>query len=242
MQIISGAEAYRRLRSPENLLNKIAPPPTVGIVDSGENERSESSEVSDSSSLPEEAIPSEVSHLAHSPHPELSTQHTELLEGVLEMVDADGRLPPKYRGQRGKQMPDVLRAMIGIDGHFESTQVVAKEYGVSPTQVSQYKAGKVGGKDDEDLQTQIESELGKVRKKAQRKLMQALSLIDRDSMAGLDAVQLANIAHRMSAVVNQSIPAHLKEAKDANEKRPQFVVVVPPMNDEAKYKQIEVGG
>lgn len=247
MQIISGTEAYRRLTSPDNIINKIgqsrSEPSAVGIVDSKveQNETDQTNESSQISIPLDEAILPETRPSNDSTHPVLSSTHEELLNGVLEMVDEDGKLPAKYRGQRGKQMPHILRAMIGIEAHYDKTQDVAKEYGVSDSLVSGYKSGKVGNKPSEDLQVQIESELGRVRKQATRKLMKALALIDTDSMAGLDAVQLSTVAAKMSTVVQQSIPAHMKEAaKDENDKRPQFVVMVPQMLDETKYKQIEV--
>ncbi len=246
MQIISGAEAHRRLTSPDNIINKIdqsrSAPTPVGIVDEvvEQNETDQTNEESQSSHPQEKAILSGLNRPSDSP---LSSTHEELLNGVLEMVDENGKLPAKYRGQRGKQMPDVLRAMIGIEAHYDKPKNLTEEYGVNPSQVSNYKHGKVGGKPDEDLQKTIESELDKVRRVAKRKLMQAMKLIDTDSMAGLNAVELSNVAKSMSTIVQQSIPAHMKEAaKDENDKRPQFIVMVPPVHEESKYKQIEVGG
>jgi len=238
MQIISNEEAIRRLTSEDNILNRIdqgsiLPAPVVTIVEP------ESELVPDQPIGEVETVFPEAEASSLGPDPA-----SQLLQTVIGMVDENGHLPKKYRGQRGKEVPSVLRAMAAVEGHLVGTGSTAKEFGMSPSQISEYKRGRVGGKDDEDLRAEIEQELSEVRVKARRKLLSALALINKESLGTLDALQLSNVAKNMSAVVEKATPVRFRQPENEDkesEQRAQFVVVVPPVNTENKYKQLQVG-
>ena len=256
MQTITRSEALSRLTSENNLLNKIGQ--SVVIPESSHDGEVALVEIEDDPTASDQPE-AEASSLAFVSKAEASCSpanldsadsHSarvengaaELLASVLSIVDENGNLPKKTVGQRGRAMPQILRELVGIEGHLTKPGSVAQEYGISPAQVSEYKRGHVGGKPKPEMQANLEQELGKVRGLAIRKLTMAMKQINNTRLGEMDASQLSTIARNMSAVMANTIPNHRKNFGLDGEEKPQFVLVVPQVQQESSYRQIEVGG
>lgn len=245
MQTITRSEALSRLTSENNLLNKIGQsvvpsrPPhdgEVALVEIEDDPTASDQPEAEASCSPAN-LDSADSHSAR-----VENGAAELLASVLSIVDENGNLPKKTVGQRGRAMPQILRELVGIEGHLTKPGSVAQEYGISPAQVSEYKRGHVGGKAKPEMQANLEVELGKIRGLAMRKLTSAMRQINNTRLGEMDAQQLASIAKNLSGVMANTIPNHRKNFGLDGEEKPQFVLVVPQVQQESSYRQIEVGG
>jgi len=147
-------------------------------------------------------------------------------------------LRPFWNGGRregDENVPSFIREIAAQAAQFEPTSVVAKNLGLSKSQVDQYKDGCVTpGEKDTALSQAIDKKLDSVRELAINKLVASLNGINDDKLGKLKATELAQVAANMSKVVDSSAK------KDKGTGVDRIIVFAPEQKTETHYTTIEV--
>lgn len=118
-----------------------------------------------------------------------------------------------------------VRARLGEDQH-----VIAKDFGVTPGEVSHINTGRIKGVDEK----QIDERIGKVHDVALDRLMTTLGFMDNDKLSGCDAKTLSGIAANMGRVIEKT-----SQKADAAQIT-NVLIYAPEIKQEKSFKTIEV--
>lgn len=146
-------------------------------------------------------------------------------------------LRPFWNGGRREgdtNVPSFIREIAATAAQLEPSANVAKNLGLSKSQVDQYKAGCVSpGVENPDLVSAIDKNLGEVRELAVSKMMASMNLIDEDKLKKCKATELANVAASLSKVATSA-----EKKKEAGGDR--IIVFSPESKEENHYTTIVV--
>jgi hypothetical protein len=101
------------------------------------------------------------------------------------------------------------KALVGTLANLEgqSNIELAKDFNLRPEQVSDFKQGKIGRKENAELKEAIDENLGKAKNAAEEILLSALGLIDEDRLRGIQKTKdLVSVAKDMSQIVRNVTP------------------------------------
>lgn len=150
----------------------------------------------------------------------------------------------KGRREGDKNVPPIIREIVGTLAHYDSRKAIADSFNVSPAQVTNYKHGFVSpqrGVEDaanQKLAEAIDKNLGKVRDRALDKLVMTLDAISPEKIALTTKVKdLAVIASNLSKVVQQSMPLAIQ--KDTIQ-QVGVSIYSPPLKTEKDYETITI--
>ena len=145
---------------------------------------------------------------------------------------------PIGKGKGNTDIPQSTREIIAVLAQTEKKTNVAKAFGVSVPTVSNYSKGKtIHGREDSnpELKKTVESTIDKITDRAIDRLFNAIDMLGADDIACLGAKDKADVAVKMSKVVN-----NLKPNKDPNDRVPQLIIYSPQIISEDRYKTIDV--
>jgi len=150
------------------------------------------------------------------------------------------------RKEGDTNVPDSLRQIIGEEAVINGRQAalsIAREFGVSSSQVSAYAKGATSTATYDTPSKSIISHINKSRqraiKKAQITLNGALSAISQDKLDNADPKDLASIAKDMTVVIKNLEPPK-ETVEDSGKATPQFVIFAPTFRDERSFETITV--
>jgi hypothetical protein len=140
---------------------------------------------------------------------------------------------------RGPEIPSFIKKTIAILGRSGEVQTeVARQFNVSPAEVSYCERGKISEhKDDPELKAHIEDKLGPVQDKAVERLMSSLGLMDDGKLEKSNAKDLSTIAANMSRVVANTVP---RNGNNGDNHGIQIVVYAPQQHKEEDYRVINL--
>jgi hypothetical protein len=137
------------------------------------------------------------------------------------------------------EVPAATKTLVGTLANLEgqSNIELARDFDLSPNQVSAFKQGKttVNGDVNPKLREEIDKNLGVVKDHAENILLATLGLITPERLAGVQKVkELTVIAKDMSTIVRNVTPQ--------NQQGPQNLIQIinHGQNTEAAYETIEV--
>lgn len=152
------------------------------------------------------------------------------------------------RGKGDIEVPNGLRKIIGeesvINGKSSALEL-ASSFGISKSSVSAYANGSTSTRTYNEteknnlngISDHINKSKERVMRRAQNKLMSALSYITEEKLADTKARELAGIAKDMSAVIKNFEP---EVQQNNNQNGPTFVFYAPSFRKEEAYETIYV--
>ena len=146
----------------------------------------------------------------------------------------------KGRGQGNREVPSVLRKVIGESALEEGSKEVAAAFGVSKSSVDAYKNGATSSisynEPDEDLKNHIDNKRLEISGRAKGRLLKALEEITDEKLEGSGVKTLAGVARDMSAIVRNIEP----DPKVQGGNNVQFVFFAPHLKREQDFDIIPV--
>jgi len=146
----------------------------------------------------------------------------------------------KGRGKGNREIPEVLRKVIGESALEEGSKEVAAAFGVSKSSVDAYKNGATSSisynEPDEDLKNHIDNKRLEISGKAKGRLLKALEEITDEKLEGSGVKTLAGVARDMSAIVRNIEP----DPKVQGGNNVQFVFFAPHLKREQDFDIIPV--
>jgi len=175
MSFISDDEYRKRIDSPENLINIVD-----GVVNS-EGERNKDKGVSEK----------EINSF--------------IRDGMIINSGEKRNTGVKGKVLGDKNVPDVIRDVITIQGNFEKKTEVAKHWGVSPATVSNLANGTPNRGNPDAISNQraqavIEDNVSKIRRVVEKRILSALEYLTSDKLEEVDAKDLSIIVKNLSGV------------------------------------------
>jgi transcriptional regulator with XRE-family HTH domain len=151
---------------------------------------------------------------------------------------------PLYNGGRNKgnnNIPSFLKPIIGTSAHLQKSKEVAQAFGISKSQVDQFKEGnRYFDHPDSDIKRQIESNLNLVESSAISLTLKALGILgtkleDEDELEKLRPTEISSLAKDMSSVAEKARPREIN-----NQQNVQLIVYAPSQKTSESYDVIEV--
>lgn len=177
------------------------------------------------------------------------------IETLIDGVQINHNGERRLIGHAGKvegdsNVPQVIRNVVGIQANFDKVSNVAERWGLSKTQVRNYKDGIVNRDRDENdpsnkaTSTAVNKVIDRVNDKVLCKIEKILDKIDDgsggnvDNLTGLEAKTLSVIGANLSRIMASTMP---KDKGNGNENKVQVIFMNPNPVDAPKFKTIEVG-
>jgi len=218
---ISEEEALERLRSSNNLVNRlgVTQPETGPIQDDEEK----SSEV-------DAALQHELDL-----DPDIDPVRAAVLAGR-RATGSNGR--GRYPGQ--KNIPPVFRSLIGATSRITSAESAAKMFGVSVPTAHNYAHGKLASKatPNQSLLESIENDTQSIRQQVLGVLSFTIAGITPDKIENKDAKELSIIARNLGSIKSATKPPADFGDKTTNA---QVIVFSPEQEQESFYPTKEIG-
>src|SRR5438552_4218599 len=148
-------------------------------------------------------------------------------QGMDESEESSLKLIPfkEGLGRHRPPLPDEVRDTIAILSHGnEGQKEIAKEFGVSQTEVSCLKTGRA--------RSNVRASIERVQERAIERLMESLGLLTNEKIEKCNAVNISAIASNLAKVVNQTSPGNL-DGSGVN-----LVVYAPQVRNEKYYKSV----
>jgi hypothetical protein len=215
---ISELEALERLRSQNNLLNRLAPTSKEKPHDEVDQALEEAKE--------NPTFPSEDDAV-----------RLAILAGRRHLRPSDQR-GGKYMSQGN--VPPIFRSLIGAAGKIGSVKGTAREWGVSKEAVMNYKNGKThqNAEPNQSLISQLEDNTLSLRNQVLGLISQTVAGITPEKMENKDAKELSIIARNLSSIMQSTKPPADIGDKTTNA---QVIVFSPEPELETSYQTTEVG-
>jgi hypothetical protein len=221
---ITEQEAAERLRSSDNLLNRLRGPVVERPAPPKPDERVERpdayEEAENNSTLSSEDDPVRLAVLA-------GRRETR---------------PPRQRGGRypGQQnVTPMLRSLIGAAAQISSTEKVAQTFGISHLAAHNYSQAKPHNKAevDPDMIASIDRDTHAIRKQVLGVLAFTIAKITPESIENKEPKELSIIARNLSSVMAGTRPI---EAPDQS-RNAQVIVFSPEQQTKDDYGTVEIG-
>lgn len=234
---IDEEEAARRLRTDENLLNRILP--------------------RDPSPEPSFIFPLGLEEIIQSdPEPvEVEKKGSPKNFENLDSKEASKKLekllspPSEYKGRGTKQLHRDVQAGIGLTASYLGTTKASRAGDVAISSAHSYERGYTGPVDlvnpekspKEDLRERIIQGHGIIVDKCFDRLLHTLNLLDDDKLGAVKkASELTVIARNLSGIISHAAQATQEKGFEVNENSVHFHVMRPEQAIEAEYKTVEV--
>ncbi len=226
---ISEQEANERLRSNDNLLNRLKPaaqkPSEPTPPKSPDYEYADEDPIARQSVIDNPTFASE--------------------DDAIRMAVLAGRRHLKTSAQRGGKyrdqgnVPPIFRSLIGSAGRLGTVNETAKAFGVSAPSVVNYKHGRTSssGEVNPDMLSSIERDTHAIRKQVLGVLAFTIAKITPESIENKEPKELSIIARNLSSVMAGTRPI---EAPDQS-RNAQVIVFSPEQQKDDDYKTIEIG-
>lgn len=149
----------------------------------------------------------------------------------------------KGRGKGSKEVPESLRALIGLSAVEDGRQAglqLAETFGISNSSVSAYTKGATStatyNEPSEELKAHLDKKKLEIQKRASSKLFKALSHITTDKLENAKAKDLSAVAKDMSVIIRNMEPELVVKQGGGN----QFVLYAPIQLKEDSFDVIRV--
>lgn len=148
---------------------------------------------------------------------------------------------PLHKGTRngGREVPDVIRELIGVSGHMDTIASTAKAFDVSQSTVSQAKKGNVGvNRHDPNLKERIDEQVGSKRKDIADTALDRLAgmfetVITQENLSAIKGVKEAvTVAKDLSTIIDKTTP---KAGKSMG-----IYIHLPRIKNEEEYEAIDI--
>lgn len=145
------------------------------------------------------------------------------------------RIRDSGRREGDKNIPEPVKELAGVLGHFDTLSNVAEALNISTSQVHQYKNGRNGQHSPNDeLKDKIDERLGNARDIALDRLVDSLNVITPEKLKSIKAVNAASIAQKMASVLEKT------GEKKNDIGNVIFQLYYPKIAEEQKFEVIEV--
>lgn len=141
------------------------------------------------------------------------------------------------RGRKGTPVNKVEKIVAGVGANLSGTLSTAKEMGLHPSTVTQYKKGEIRHRHDAEVKKGVTSALGQIQEKAADRIMAALECITNDRLdagAKKDVRVASGVARDMATIIDKTTP------KTGDDNRVQVLVYNPVERTEEQYRSIEI--
>jgi hypothetical protein len=218
MSFITQEEALRRLTSEDNLaLSALSAPSVKDIPPSPTN------------SVNSDAGPTET---------EQTSEVVYTDSAAAAQLNPDVKLPeivhePLHKGRKGvKNLPPMLRTIIGVAARSHTARIASDAFGVSPSHAAGLANGMIDGRNiDPALKAEIDEASRSVSDVVLDLLLQTMGTISPEKIAGIKSVREAAGIGKDLASIHQV----MKDKKDA-ERTARVIIMAPHEYDVDAYE------
>lgn len=240
---ISEEKFKERVNHPANLVN--IKNVLDELSDEGKNDSDNGAGKTSDISIDSEVMPKSDEDL------ECSNEKEDLVELAFGRILDEGIIinTPEKRniGKSGMvkgdvHIPQVIRDIVTVQSHFDSGANLAKHYGISPSQVNNYKHGTPNRHNPNSAgnlraQKVIESQVTKIKDKVHERILFALDMLTNEKLVDLDAKGISQIVRNLSGVISGVEPKRDDNNKTVNV---QTIFYNPGQADLSAYEKVEV--
>ena len=149
---------------------------------------------------------------------------------------------PLHKGTRngGREVPPLIRELIGVTAHFDTIKNTAKAFNVSTSTVAQAKKGNVGvDRHDPELAARIDANVEKKDKSVKDIALERLAtmfsnVITDENLAGVtNPIKAVSVAKDL-AIITEKLTPRVAGVNAA------VFIQIPRVKDESEYESVDV--